>query len=159
MIKSDLFTLFLRVDVLFCCYSVESNCFALAINVPSTNRTFDMTSIIQLSSNEPATFILLLWTFYLKFFVNQLHFFFLSKVHPSIQTNAYENMFKRKFVFQLLLLVAFVVGSLEALSQKNEPTKSGGKSERKLSRKRRYLIFPSGSSIQLGKKIHTFFKT
>lgn len=35
----------------------------------------------------------------------------------------------------------------------NEPTQQKQNNERKLSRKRRYLIFPTGSSIQLGNYI------
>lgn len=54
-------------------------------------------------------------------------------------------------IFHLLLLTIFFISSVQALSRMDEKQeRSHEKTGRKLSRKKRYLIFPTGSSIQLG---------
>lgn len=52
------------------------------------------------------------------------------------------------FSFHLLFLVTLLISTMEAL---NDEFVENGKNTHKLSRKRRYLIFPTGSSAQLGK--------
>lgn len=60
-------------------------------------------------------------------------------------------MLIKSYILQLLLLAAICMDSLHA--QTDEQTWPNEKEDRKLSRKRRYLVFPAGSSLQLGKKI------
>lgn len=61
-------------------------------------------------------------------------------------------MFNRNFIFHLLLLLTFFISSMHAISRMDagQPVSGQKVEQRKLSRKKRYLIFPTGSSIQLG---------
>lgn len=80
-------------------------------------------------------------------------FFIYSSLILKIQSElclCSKKMLKKSHIFQLLLLAAICMDSLHA--QTDEHTWPNEKGDRKLSRKRRYLIFPAGSSLQLGKK-------
>lgn len=60
-------------------------------------------------------------------------------------------MFNGSYTFHLLFLAVFFIALIhDAQSTADEETGRNEKGDRKLSRKRRYLIFPTGSSIQLG---------
>lgn len=84
----------------------------------------------------------------------RLSFVCCSKIpttHSSGSTQSLkEKMFNGSYTFHLLFLAVLSIALIHAQSTADKETGRNEKGDRKLSRKRRYLIFPTGSSIQLG---------